>query len=291
MPRLVLLWILVPLCLLTGPARAEPDDRARRADEHWARGQALYAEGRYEPALIEFRLGRALDPRPEFLYAMGQAERQLGRCSEAIAHFRAYLAEVTSPTQREAADLQIARCTRAAGGSGAPADPDQTDGRGGGQPGPGDPGPARSEPGAATASSEPAPSAPSPEPGSARAGSPPGPAVDERRSAGAAGPWLRDPLGGALAASALVALAAGTVLLVARDEPDPLSQPDYGAYRDEVDRWQTRTWIGAASLGVGAALVAGAVLRYTLVARRAPAARLGATVTDGGALFELHATF
>jgi len=109
MTRLALaLSLLLPL-----PALAQsPPAMSDEARSHWNEGQRLYAADRYDEAIRELEAGRRIDPRPEFLYALGQAERKRGRCDAAITHFRAYLAEARAPSEISAASLQIERCER-----------------------------------------------------------------------------------------------------------------------------------------------------------------------------------
>src|SRR5262245_53535121 len=69
-------------------ATAAMDARAR---EHLERGLRLYDAQKYAEAIAEFQAGYEIDAQPEFLYAMGQAERLNGDCRRAIAAFEAFL--------------------------------------------------------------------------------------------------------------------------------------------------------------------------------------------------------
>lgn len=93
----------------------------------WTEGQALYEAGRYAEAIDRFERGRAIDPRPEFLYAEGQAARKAGDCRKAIELYRRFVVEATTPAQIEAARLQITRCeTELAAATPVPAEPPVT---------------------------------------------------------------------------------------------------------------------------------------------------------------------
>ena len=99
---------LVALTLAAGVARA--DNAKAAAAAHLVRGSRLYDQGRYDDAIAELKAGYALDARPEFLYALGQAERKRGDCRAAIGWYQRYVDSGPS-TQRTVATLvQIDRC-------------------------------------------------------------------------------------------------------------------------------------------------------------------------------------
>jgi len=107
--RALVLAVALPCaCLLTaGPAAAAPADAA---DELLERGLRSYAVGRYEEAIASFRRGYELAPRPEFLYALAQAQRMSGDCRGAVASYRSFLR--TAPAERAAlpARQNLQRC-------------------------------------------------------------------------------------------------------------------------------------------------------------------------------------
>jgi hypothetical protein len=106
--RATITAVALALVALTGIARAENAKTA--AAEHLVRGSRLYEQGRYDDAVAELKAGYALDARPEFLYALGQAERKRGDCKAAIGWYQRYID--SGPTsQRTVATLsQIDRC-------------------------------------------------------------------------------------------------------------------------------------------------------------------------------------
>jgi tetratricopeptide (TPR) repeat protein len=93
------------------------------AHEHLERGLRYYDTQRYEEAIREFRDGYALEPDPQFLYALGQAERKRGNCTAAVELYRTYLRSAPTDRQARVAEEQIARCTSAEPVVAAPAAP------------------------------------------------------------------------------------------------------------------------------------------------------------------------
>src|SRR5262249_32080822 len=95
--------VLLALLLLgAGGAQAQPKtpEMKPEARAHLERGLKLYAEGDYLGASREFQLGHVLDPRPEFLFAAGQAERKAGDCKKATEFYHQYLK--TGPPSKDA---------------------------------------------------------------------------------------------------------------------------------------------------------------------------------------------
>lgn len=103
--------------------------------------------------------------------------------------------------------------------------------------------------------------------------------------------WYRDPIGGVLAGGAVVALGAGTALLVIADgHVDRANDaPTLGDYYNERYYATSRRRHGAISLVTGGALAIGAVLRYAL--HRRPRVEVTAAVTSGGAAIVLGGRF
>jgi tetratricopeptide (TPR) repeat protein len=100
MRTLALMFVLV----LAAPVLAAP------ADDLLQRGLRSYAVGRYDEAIAAFQRGYELQPRADFLYALGQAQRMKGDCAAAVASYRAYLR--TAPPERAAtpARQNLERC-------------------------------------------------------------------------------------------------------------------------------------------------------------------------------------
>jgi hypothetical protein len=89
-------------------ARAE--DFGTQAREHMSHGTRLYREGRFQEAIAEYLAGYTLEPRIEFLYNLGQAERRRGDCAQSLVYFHQAEARDPSPELHERIRFQIERC-------------------------------------------------------------------------------------------------------------------------------------------------------------------------------------
>ncbi|MDB4968757.1 MAG: hypothetical protein JWN44_4446, partial [Myxococcales bacterium] len=98
--------VVVLSLLVTTGAAASP------ADELLERGLRSYAVGHYDDAIAAFQRGYELQPRADFLYALGQAQRMKGDCRAAASSYRAYLR--TAPPEKSAAPARqnLERCQR-----------------------------------------------------------------------------------------------------------------------------------------------------------------------------------
>src|SRR5580693_5254089 len=98
--------VIILLCVLVLSATA----LASPAQTLLERGLRSYAVGHYPEAIASFQRGYEMEPRPEFLYALAQAQRMNGDCRGAVASYRAFLR--TSPAERAAAPARqnLARC-------------------------------------------------------------------------------------------------------------------------------------------------------------------------------------
>jgi tetratricopeptide (TPR) repeat protein len=101
------------LALLPRDAPAAPPRMKPQARRHLDRGMIHYQEKAFDKALRELKRGQKLDPRPEFLYALGQVYRAKGDCPEAIKHYEAFMETAPPPKQAEAAKANIERCKEA----------------------------------------------------------------------------------------------------------------------------------------------------------------------------------
>lgn len=75
--------------------------RADTAADHIKRGAEHYKAGRYAEAVVELAMAYQLDPRPDNLFPLAQAERLSGDCKSAATHYKQVLTEIS--------DLQVAR--------------------------------------------------------------------------------------------------------------------------------------------------------------------------------------
>ncbi|MBX3192384.1 MAG: tetratricopeptide repeat protein, partial [Labilithrix sp.] len=89
---------IMVLGLLAAPpeaaAQPKPDKAAQdaHAKELFAKGDAAYAEGRYEEALAAFQEAYTLSGRPQLLFNVSNALERLGRYAEATDALEKYLA-------------------------------------------------------------------------------------------------------------------------------------------------------------------------------------------------------
>jgi tetratricopeptide (TPR) repeat protein len=91
------------------PAGAAP--AADLSADSWLRiGLERYERGDLTGAIEAFENGHARDPRPLFLFALGQAHRRRGDCARARALFDSFLATAPNETQAAAAREQRRRC-------------------------------------------------------------------------------------------------------------------------------------------------------------------------------------
>ncbi|MBK7075133.1 MAG: tetratricopeptide repeat protein [Myxococcales bacterium] len=97
---------LIALVLGVGGARAE-DTATRDAKKHYAKGDKLFALGKFDQALVEFEAAYEAKPLPKLLFNIGQAHRNLDHYDQAIFAFRKYLREVPDADNREAVEKLI----------------------------------------------------------------------------------------------------------------------------------------------------------------------------------------
>jgi tetratricopeptide (TPR) repeat protein len=90
MSFLRLLVILTLGFSIVAPARAE-DVPTRAAKRYFARGEKLFALGKFDEALDEYQKAFDAKPLPDFLYNIGQCYRNLGDYDQAIFSFKKYL--------------------------------------------------------------------------------------------------------------------------------------------------------------------------------------------------------
>lgn len=111
------------IVLAAAPLCAEDSTESmQRADEYLARGLEHYEARDFEAAITAFLSGHAAEPRPQFLFALGQAERRSGDCESALVYYERFLATRPSGAQVRATRMHIAGCQAAlvSGPDGAP---------------------------------------------------------------------------------------------------------------------------------------------------------------------------
>ncbi|MBI2893843.1 MAG: tetratricopeptide repeat protein [Deltaproteobacteria bacterium] len=107
-PSAMGLWALWALFLSSPGAFGQAQDALARA--HFSAGSSYYEQGRYEEALHEFEEASRLASertRPLMIFNLGQAQERLGRLTEAIASFRAYLDAQTNAADRALIEERI----------------------------------------------------------------------------------------------------------------------------------------------------------------------------------------
>jgi tetratricopeptide (TPR) repeat protein len=87
---------------------AAEDAALKRAQVHFRKGEKLFALGRFEDALAEYQQAFEEYPLPEFLFNIGQCDRNLGDYDEAIFSFRKYLRLKPDAENRDATEELIA---------------------------------------------------------------------------------------------------------------------------------------------------------------------------------------
>lgn len=99
-------------------------------------------------------------------------------------------------------------------------------------------------------------------------------------------PWYEDTWGHVLAAGGLVAAATGGYffLVSERDYDRAARAETFGDYADTFERAKDERLVAFIGLGVGGALLAGAIGHYTWFARRVPASVGAAASREGGAI-------
>jgi len=86
------LAILAPVWLPGSPDLAHADDKAE-ASRHFKLGVKLYAESKFDEALVEFQRAYELSPHPSVLYNIAASHRELSHYGEAIQHYERFLSE------------------------------------------------------------------------------------------------------------------------------------------------------------------------------------------------------
>lgn len=114
MTRTAIALVIVWAAVSARPELAEADRSSRsRADRRLAKGLELYRARDYDKAIAMFKEGYAIEPRREFLYALGQAERLSGDCESALVYYRNFLSRNPPEKAAAAAFEQIEVCERA----------------------------------------------------------------------------------------------------------------------------------------------------------------------------------
>src|SRR5256885_1951185 len=87
-------FALVIVAVTSGRAGADPKAEAKERFEHATK---LFQAGRFAEALDEMTLAYTLDPQPDYLYGIAQANVRLGRCKQAITYYARFLETKPKP--------------------------------------------------------------------------------------------------------------------------------------------------------------------------------------------------
>jgi tetratricopeptide (TPR) repeat protein len=96
---------LAVIVLVLSTAHADEDARSLRT-----RGLRAYDVQRYDEAIDAFRHAYEIDPQPDLLYALAQAERMSGDCRRAVDAYRAFLRSNPPSQQAASARKNLGRC-------------------------------------------------------------------------------------------------------------------------------------------------------------------------------------
>src|SRR5688572_3883005 len=81
-----------------------------QAQARFKRGLEYFKLREFEAALTEFEAAYAIDPRPEILFSMAQAERLSGDCASAVVLYRRFLIDDPPAVHAEAARTSLEKC-------------------------------------------------------------------------------------------------------------------------------------------------------------------------------------
>lgn len=109
----ILICTLASCFFLTSTAHAEENRNIQNA--YLIEGLKHFETKSYEKAIQLFQTGYELDPKPEFLFALGQAERLSGDCRSAIVYYKDFQTSKASDQAKKAAKQQQDKCTAALG--------------------------------------------------------------------------------------------------------------------------------------------------------------------------------
>ena len=104
-PKLALLAQLIAATLIVGSAAANPKARGL-----YKRGIDEYKAQKYAEAATTLKSSYDLDPKPDALFALAQAERLGGRCPEALVHYKKLLESTTDLPTAKAVQSNLELC-------------------------------------------------------------------------------------------------------------------------------------------------------------------------------------
>jgi hypothetical protein len=240
----ILLFASLVVGTWTGSAFAQSSPR-----EHYDKGMIFYNIQDWPSAIRELKAAYEGDPRPDYLYALAQAERLSGDCASAILTYRAFGRQATG-APAAAAEGFIHVCEE-------------------------------KQKEKETAALAAAAAAAAPPPASAVTTGHAAPAPPQKPTE-----WYADPLGDTLAIVGIGGLVTGAIFMAEYGSnrsaagsagTDSASQADWSKAQPQIV-------VGSIGLGVGAVALAAAIWRYTAVNAKARATpSVGFWVQPGGA--------
>jgi tetratricopeptide (TPR) repeat protein len=230
--------LVVVSCLVLAAQLADANPVAKQRVDA---GVDAYKAGDYETAISEFQAAYAMDPDPNVLYALAQANRLGGHCEDAVALYQRYIQSKPTKDQRVAAENGISLCEQQ-------------------RPWP------QKEKLPPTTTTAPTTTTPSPvetrPPVTEPVRETPAiltPAVEDRPR-----PWYSDRLGAALTIGGVVSIGTGVTFLVlaGRSEDAAARESARANFVDRLDEATLRRRIGYTAIGVGSALAIAGIVRY-----------------------------
>jgi hypothetical protein len=89
---------------------SDEDPEQVEARVHASEGQAQLEEGRFGEAYASFQQAYVVTHDARLLFKMGECQRRLGKCKEAIHTYQRYLASALLATNRAEVEADIASC-------------------------------------------------------------------------------------------------------------------------------------------------------------------------------------
>ncbi len=259
-PLLLTTALFAALTVHSANAFAEPAAAQQSAVSDEVRGSLEkglehFEAGRYEAALSAFKEGYAIDPRPEFLFAMAQTERLSGDCGSALVFYREFLATKPAQLHADLANGMIDKCQTALSSSAVePTDDDEA---------------------------------------LANTTEILVPVLETRTEIIDYQAWHRDPVGVSLLGTGTASLLAGGALMLAARSNSSQAQ-EAGSYQQHealLGQAHRQQLYGAVALASGSALVTSAAIYYLFRTRPSHIRELSVTTSDSGASASLRFAF
>jgi hypothetical protein len=260
------------LCGLASPSVAQTRDARKVAAEHMERGLRHYNTQEYDLAVEAWRQAYGLDPNPNTLFAIGQAQRLKGDCPAAMETYRTVLRERVSAAQATEVKRVLKMCEEELKKKPPPPPP-----------------PPNAEPDAVTPAAplEPEPDRqlePAPDPEPAPPPAPPPPAPD---------PWYTDWIGDTLLGLTVVSAASAATFLhlASRAENDAEDEQRFDAFVDKAETAERNRRIAVGSVVAGAVFGAAAIVRLMTREPSHAGTTVGVAPSAGGATFTVGGHF